>query len=320
MYSQRHPPGPVPASGRNQTHTPAPRPPVRVITPMAYARLLGGISSAAMIASSTTALVENARRDRLGDRERGHTRRQRAGGGSEARAHDRRDQESPPAAAIGEDHHAERQQHAHPDRCEHSALVAGRGVELVGGEGDRLADQRAQVPGQQCKGAERGQDRRRAGVEAVRRHPDRKATALGVGLARCESTMVPLDARPNGWDEEPAPDRGRHRERGHLHDILGSVVTEGACQRALPVRERTFDHGVGAFALGDLEHQRVAAGAASRSAIAVGTVERQVTVGTGGGLLACRRRRGTGAAPGESRCGASPRYRAGSGRASRRRG
>ena len=150
--------------------------------------------------------------------------------GEQAGADHGDEEDRAPAPAIGERDDHERQQHTDAHRGQQRALGAGAGPELVGGVGERLGDQGAEVAGD-------GPDRRTAARARSRR--GRRPRPAG-------PTRAPAPLRP-GWPaqvaaqgetEQGAPDRHGQAVL-HLLGDLDPVALGTDRHRALPEVDRS---------------------------------------------------------------------------------
>ena len=147
-----------------------------------------------------------AARDGLAGAVGPHAGRSRGGCRHQAADHGGEEQHGSPPPAVRQRHQRQRQQHAHPHRREGVALGGESGVELVEGEGDGLAQQRAQVAGHHPQQAQHPQDLAGAGIQPLGGCPEGlRAVAAG-----------PAQLAVGQWCEEPSP----HRHREPVGDVL----------------------------------------------------------------------------------------------------
>ena len=193
-------------------------------------------------------------RHRAGDRlERGEDREGRGqctAGGEERCGHRGADQHAAATGAIGEreQHDAEGDAEAHDGPGD--ALRSLAGAELVGREGDGLAEQGAAVAGDQLRGGQKAEDVGGAGVEALRRRPPGLAAAVEALGRRPEERLAGRDAEqpPEPRDVEVVGDDLAHDGTAMIVELvedLPLVRAEAALELDEPARfGHRFEHDV----------------------------------------------------------------------------
>ena len=179
----RQPPTPRSASGRAMRHSPAPNAPAAPMSVIAKARDPEGISSAATTTTSNAAGRRQPAHDGLRDAERDQVGREAAERRDHAAEPRTGEQDSTAALAVGQRGERERTEDADADRRQRGPLLGLGGVELVGRERDRLAQERADVAEDDGERAERPERGGGVAVGRLRGRPPRSRAGRQEGVA-----------------------------------------------------------------------------------------------------------------------------------------
>ena len=234
----------VSARGSAKRQRPAPNAPAAASREKPNARDPDGISSAATMPTSTPPAVAAPRTNICvtpSDTRSGASADRR---GQDAAGRRAAEQDPPPPAPVGQCRHQQGTQHADAHQRQDRALICLAGVELIGGEGDRLGQQRADEPEDDGEVAQRPQRRAATAVGCLGGRPPGRVTRR----------RTPPEGHPVRGAEQPRP----HHRRQLVPDGLGDLALVAHLDRALVLAERTRPRREATVVDEHLGHQVVA--------------------------------------------------------------